>query len=225
MIARTAFTQLRYNPLLLLGTVAGMLLTYIAPVALLFAHNITTQILAACAWTLLSLMYLPTLRFYRWSEPSVSFGYFGRFEEAQAFARGRALVRRWTGGGIVPHGGDDLTYSVMIGSADETFAYSSRMIYRRVHSTIERALQLVGVGAMLAEEDGRAKQVRLTLDAGPIKDVYTLEYDWDEDGQAVLRRIRDAPALFKCRQCAQPGVSWRHSVKDVACMSGVPPNL
>jgi hopene-associated glycosyltransferase HpnB len=67
MIARTAFTQLRYNPLLLLGTVAGMLLTYIAPVALLFAHNITTQILAACAWTLLSLMYLPTLRFYRLS--------------------------------------------------------------------------------------------------------------------------------------------------------------
>ena len=97
---------------------------------------------------------VPTLRFYRWSEPSVSFGYFGRFEEAQVFARGRALVRRWTGGGIVPHGGDDLTYSVMIGSADETFAYSSRMIYRRVHSAIERALQLVGVGAMLAEEDG-----------------------------------------------------------------------
>ncbi len=96
---------------------------------------------------------VPTLRFYRWSEPSVSFGYFGRFEEAQAFARGRALVRRWTGGGIVPHGGDDLTYSIMIGSADETFAYSPRMIYRRVHSAIERALQLVGVVAMLAKDD------------------------------------------------------------------------
>jgi len=64
MIARTAFTQLRYSPALLLGTIAGMLLTYIAPVALLFAHNITTQILAACAWTLMSLLYLPTLRFY-----------------------------------------------------------------------------------------------------------------------------------------------------------------
>ena len=64
MIARTAFTQLRYSPALLLGTIAGMLLTYIAPVALLFAHNIRTQILAACAWTLMSLLYLPTLRFY-----------------------------------------------------------------------------------------------------------------------------------------------------------------
>ncbi|MCU1680684.1 MAG: cyclase/dehydrase [Amycolatopsis sp.] len=39
---------------------------------------------------------------------------------------------------------------------------------------------------VLAEnDDGRAKQVRLTLDAGPIKDVYTLEYDWDADGHGV----------------------------------------
>ena len=35
------------------------------------------------------------------------------------------------------------------------------------------------------DEGGRAKQVKLTLDAGPIKDVYTLEYDWDEDGLGV----------------------------------------
>ncbi|MFE6610848.1 SRPBCC family protein [Amycolatopsis sp. NPDC057786] len=39
---------------------------------------------------------------------------------------------------------------------------------------------------VLAEDDnGRAKQVKLTLDAGPIKDVYTLEYDWDADGNGV----------------------------------------
>jgi ribosome-associated toxin RatA of RatAB toxin-antitoxin module len=39
---------------------------------------------------------------------------------------------------------------------------------------------------VLAEdESSRAKQVRLTLDAGPIKDVYTLEYDWEADGLAV----------------------------------------
>lgn len=36
-------------------------------------------------------------------------------------------------------------------------------------------------------KDGKdhPKQVRLTLDAGPIKDVYTLEYDWDASGRAV----------------------------------------
>jgi hopene-associated glycosyltransferase HpnB len=67
MIARTAFTQLHYSPALLLGTIAGMFLAYLAPVALVFAHNPTTQILAACAWAIMSLLYLPTRRFYRLS--------------------------------------------------------------------------------------------------------------------------------------------------------------
>lgn len=35
------------------------------------------------------------------------------------------------------------------------------------------------------DEQGRAKQVRFTLDAGPIKDVYTLEYAWADDGLSV----------------------------------------
>jgi ribosome-associated toxin RatA of RatAB toxin-antitoxin module len=43
---------------------------------------------------------------------------------------------------------------------------------------------------VLAENaDGSAKQVRLTLDAGPIKDVYTLEYDWEAGGLAVSWRL------------------------------------
>src|SRR5580692_5403567 len=39
LIARTAFTQLRYSPLLLAGTLLGMLLTYVVPIALLFTHD------------------------------------------------------------------------------------------------------------------------------------------------------------------------------------------
>ncbi|MGH3518174.1 MAG: SRPBCC family protein [Haloechinothrix sp.] len=31
----------------------------------------------------------------------------------------------------------------------------------------------------------RAQQVRFTLDAGPVKDVYTLAYDWAPDGLSV----------------------------------------
>jgi len=67
MIARTAFTQLRYSPLLLLATVLAMSITYLAPIALLFAHDPTTRVLAACTWLLMSLLYLPTVRFYRLS--------------------------------------------------------------------------------------------------------------------------------------------------------------
>ena len=102
MIARTAFTQLHYSPALLLGTVAGMLLTYIAPVALLFAHNITTQILAACAWTLMSLVYLPILRFYRLSPiwapllpAAAAFYSYATFLSALRYYRGRGA--QWKG--------------------------------------------------------------------------------------------------------------------------------
>jgi lipoate-protein ligase A len=91
------------------------------------------------------------LRFYRWWEPSISFGYFGSFDEAQQFAGGRALVRRWTGGGIVPHG-DDLTYSLMIHASDPAFELSSGEIYRAVHEAIAHSLQLVGIQTSLAHE-------------------------------------------------------------------------
>jgi GT2 family glycosyltransferase len=67
MIARTAFTQLRYSTLLLLGTLLGMLLTYVAPVALLFATDPVARILALTTWLLMSLIFLPTIRFYRLS--------------------------------------------------------------------------------------------------------------------------------------------------------------
>jgi hopene-associated glycosyltransferase HpnB len=67
VIARTAFSQLRYSPLLLLGTLLAMLVTYIAPIALLFAPNPAPRILAASVWLLMTLLYLPTIRFYRQS--------------------------------------------------------------------------------------------------------------------------------------------------------------
>ena len=67
LIARTAYTQLLYNPFLLLGTVAAMFLIYLAPVALLFAYSSATRFAAACACLLMLLVYLPTIRFYRLS--------------------------------------------------------------------------------------------------------------------------------------------------------------
>ena len=65
MIARTAFTQLRYSALLLAGTLAGMFFTYLAPVALLFVQNPAPRILGLLTWLLMSAAFLPTVRFYR----------------------------------------------------------------------------------------------------------------------------------------------------------------
>jgi hopene-associated glycosyltransferase HpnB len=70
LIARTAFTQLLYSAPLLLGTLAAMLLIYVAPIGLLFAHDPVPRILGASAWLLMSLLYLPTILFYRLSPAS-----------------------------------------------------------------------------------------------------------------------------------------------------------
>ena len=67
MIARTAFTQLSYSAIVLFATLAGMLLTYVAPIGVLFAHDSIARILGAFAWALMALTFLPTVRFYRLS--------------------------------------------------------------------------------------------------------------------------------------------------------------
>jgi hopene-associated glycosyltransferase HpnB len=67
LIARTAFTQVRYSVVLLLGTLAGMFLTYLAPVLLLLVPNSSVRLLGLAAWLLMALTFLPTVRFYRLS--------------------------------------------------------------------------------------------------------------------------------------------------------------
>jgi len=67
LIARTAFTQLGHSAFVLFGVLAGMSLTYVAPVIVLFAHDSVARILGAAAWALMSLTFLPTVRFYRLS--------------------------------------------------------------------------------------------------------------------------------------------------------------
>ena len=91
----------------------------------------------------------PVLRFYRWERPSISFGYFGRYAEVAAESERRDLVRRWTGGGIVPHGAD-LTYSVIVPRDHPFFQRSSLEIYGAVHDAICRTLQANGMKAALA---------------------------------------------------------------------------
>jgi lipoate-protein ligase A len=92
---------------------------------------------------------IPTLRFYRWQHPALSFGYFGSFADVSKKDTGREIVRRWTGGGVVPHG-DDLTYSVVIPADHSVFARSSLEIYSELHGAIRQVLMASGVEAMLA---------------------------------------------------------------------------
>ena len=65
MIARTAFTQLRYSVLLLLGTLMGLTLTFLLPVALTLSPNIRVWPFALAAWCLMTASFLPTVTFYK----------------------------------------------------------------------------------------------------------------------------------------------------------------
>ena len=111
LIARTAFTQLRYSPLLLLGTLLAMFLTYLAPAAILFAfaHLPAAQILGACTWLLISLLYLPTIRFYRLSPAwavalplTAAFYSYATFLSAVRYYLGRGA--QWKGRSQAPRG-------------------------------------------------------------------------------------------------------------------------
>jgi hopene-associated glycosyltransferase HpnB len=64
LIARTAFTQLRYSSLFLIGAIAGLLLTYVVPVALSFHTAPIVWRMSLAAWALMTVSYLPTVRFY-----------------------------------------------------------------------------------------------------------------------------------------------------------------
>src|SRR5881392_3579344 len=109
---------------------------------------------------------IPVLRFYRWLRPSISFGYFGHYADVASDFERRDIVRRWTGGGIVPHG-DDLTYSIVIPSSDPAFALSSLEVYRVVHEAISTALNIHGIAADLATE--AAPKISEACFANPVR--------------------------------------------------------
>ena len=88
---------------------------------------------------LLETATIPTIRFYRWRSPALSFGYFGKFPDVAIYAAERDVVRRWTGGGIVFHG-DDLTYSIVIPASDPMLDESSIVIYEKIHRALAEAL-------------------------------------------------------------------------------------
>ena len=106
MISRSAYTQLRYSPWLLGGTVLGLLLVYVVPptatVAGLLAGDAILAALGAAAWTIMAATYVPMLRFYRLSParavllPLIAVGYLAMtIDSARQHYRGQGGV--WKG--------------------------------------------------------------------------------------------------------------------------------
>jgi hopene-associated glycosyltransferase HpnB len=72
MVTRSAYTQLRYNPVVLAGTLAALSSTYLAPPVLgiwgTLRHRPWLALAGLTGWAAMAASYLPTARYYRASQ-------------------------------------------------------------------------------------------------------------------------------------------------------------
>ena len=64
MIARTAFNQLQHSAALLAGSIIGLAIAYLLPVALLLSGHAELAAIGAVGWLLMTIAYFPMVRFY-----------------------------------------------------------------------------------------------------------------------------------------------------------------
>jgi len=68
MVARTAFTQLHYDPLRLIGACLGMVLVFLTPIIAVLVAIVTTNLLlclvALTLWSLMAVAYAPMIKWF-----------------------------------------------------------------------------------------------------------------------------------------------------------------
>lgn len=103
----------------------------------------------------ISRLQKPVLRFYGWTEPAASFGYFQKYADVECATHLRPLIRRPTGGGIVPHD-KDWTYSLAFPPDHEWHSLKAEDSYRRVHEWIQAAFAILKIETELAPKSHTA---------------------------------------------------------------------
>jgi lipoate-protein ligase A len=90
----------------------------------------------------------PTVRFFSWSPPAISIGYFQSLEEEIDLEYckkvGVDYVRRITGGGAVFHE-DELTYSIVVSESHPQIPKNIMDSYKRICGAIIRGLSDIGI--------------------------------------------------------------------------------
>jgi len=82
----------------------------------------------------------PVLRFYRWSAPCVTVGYFEDVARASRHFGRYPVVRRITGGGAVLHG-EDLTFSLALPVPAPYFANDVKSSYLKINEAVRVGLR------------------------------------------------------------------------------------
>ena len=91
----------------------------------------------------------PILRFYGWTEPAATFGYSQHYADIAALTQLRPLIRRMTGGGLVPHDAD-WTYSLIVPAGHDWYKLKATESYRRIHEWLQNAFSAMGVHTEVA---------------------------------------------------------------------------
>ena len=106
-----------------------------------------------------------TLRFYRWSEPTLSLGYFQKYADREIHTASRdcPVVRRSSGGGAIVHD-HELTYSICV-PASNRWSKSSDRLYDVVHNQI---IQILGRQGILAGSFGDENGLLQSRDANAL---------------------------------------------------------
>ncbi len=93
-----------------------------------------------------------TLRFYQWSEPTLSLGYFQSHLDRESHPPSRqcAMVRRKTGGGAIMHD-RELTYSLCVPSQNR-WSSKNTELYESIHQVIIELLAEFEIGCKLFKD-------------------------------------------------------------------------
>ena len=156
----------------------------------------------------------PVLRFYSWSEPAATFGYFQHYADVARMTSLRPLVRRPTGGGLVPHDAD-WTYSLIFPPEAPWYELKAVESYRRLHAWIQAAFGRAGVTTELAPAPRQAAVGQCFIGA----ERFDLLWNERKIAGAAQRRTRHG-LLIQGSVQPPPGLpraDWENALCDVAC--------
>ena len=156
----------------------------------------------------------PVLRFYGWTEPAASFGYFQRYADIERMTPLRPLVRRPTGGGLVPHDAD-WTYSLVFPPTAGWYGLSATNSYRQMHEWIRAAFARLGVPTELAPACSKT----LPGQCFQGHEMFDLLWRGRKIAGAAQRRTRDGLLIqgsVQPRQLAAARTDWEKAMCETA---------
>ena len=142
----------------------------------------------------------PVLRFYDWTKPCATFGYSQKINQIEAATKLRPLIRRCTGGGLVPHD-NDWTYSLSFPPNHEWTQLAATESYRRTHALLQTAFNAIGIETTLADCCRRPKPGECFEG----HELYDLLWNGKKISGAAQRRNRFGLLI---QGSAQPPADW-----------------